>query len=264
MAEIFFSRTPQWLTFEGRGICVYHKQYADCLPIMPGCETVEFGYLCDNFTRRDFFAGAEIVVFVGSNKFFNPSTRFHPVFDLLQYNLPASIRKVSVDIAPYVGPIWRLWTHWSLAYQPFSGYTYSYLLESHYNAWMEGVREINPMDLATIRQNSQGIVSIDYPRYFAPASVDIIPVGESIHADYQRLKSDLFDEHDTITPIIKGLSDFARQHCPARKIPQEHKIFETPDRVRIVRTDLKVDEYLTGKLLAKIDEVNRVVEALQP
>jgi hypothetical protein len=65
------------------------------------------------------------------------------------------------------------------------------------------------------------------------------------------------------TKIIKSLSNFAKASCPQRLIPAEHKIFETPDNVCIVRTDLKVDEYLTGRLLEKIREVNTVCEAMQ-
>lgn len=261
--SIFFSRHPERIEISaGAAVCVYHKQYAAILPKVENCDYVEFGQICENFQTHDYFAGKDTVVFVGANKFFTPSTRFHPVFEILQYGLPG-MKRYAVDVAPYIGPLWRIFAHFSLAGLSFGGYTYSYLLESHYNAYLEGAREDNPLALDKIREYAAGHVSIDYVQYFAPPSVEIINMPESIHREYQMLKARLFDEHDKINPIIKGLADFARSVCPQRLIPQEHRIFETPDAVRIVRTDLKIDEYLTNKLLKKIDEVNQVVEVLQ-
>ncbi len=264
MPSIFFSRHPERIEIDaGPAICVYHRAYADKLPRVASCEVIEFGRLCDEFQGRDFFAGKKAVIFVGANRFFTPSTRFHPVFEILQYGLPGMAR-YAVDVAPYIGPLWRLFPHFSLAGVEFGGYTYSYLLESHYNAYLEGARAENPLSLDRIRRYAAGHVAIDYARYFAEPAVEVVPMPPDVRREYQALKVRLFDEHDGIGPIIKRLADFARAACPIRNIPQEHRIFETPDEVRIIRTDLKVDEYLTSRLLDKIAEVNRVVEALQP
>lgn len=265
MKPIQFSKHPETIEIDvgGPTICVYHKQYRGQLPQVSDCEFVEFDHLCEAFMDRDYFSEKAAVVFVGANKFFNPSTRFHPVFDVLQYGLPAAMQKYSVDTSPYIGPIWRVWTHFSLCGLPFGGYTYSYLLESHYTAWQEGVRDANPVSLDAIREVAQGHVAIDYKHYFAPPAVEVLTHLPGVHDEYQRLKERLFDEHDTIGPILKGLTDFSRGATPGRKVPQEHKIFETPDAVRIVRSDFKVDDYLTDQLLAKIAEVNAVCEVLQ-
>ncbi len=263
MKSILFSRHPERIEIEvGAAICVYHRQYAAVLPKIENCEAIEFGRLCEEFQHRDYFAGKDTVVFVGANKFFTPSTRFHPVFEVLQYGLPG-LKRYSVDIAPYIGPLWRLWPHFSLAGVEFGGYTYSYLLESHYNAFLEGVREGNPLSLEAIRRFAAGHVRVDYDRYFSEPTVTVIETLPAVHQEYQSLKARLFEGCSTIGPIMKGLSDFARAACPERRIPQEHKIFETPDSVRIVRTDLPIDRYLTDRLLDKMTEVNRVVEVLQ-
>lgn len=261
MRQIMFTRQPERLRLHGRVVCVYHKHYRDQLPQLPDGHAIAFDALCDSYQTTDHFAAAEAVVFVGANKFFTPSTRFHGVFDLLQYGLLA-IPCYSIDTAPYIGPLWRLWTHWSLARQPWDGYTYSYLLESHCNAYRDGARPDNPMADARISANAAGRVSIDYARWFSDPLEHIERLSPSVHADYQRLKASLFDAHDTIRPILKGLADFASAAYPARVIPQEHRLFAVPDRVRIVRTDLGVDNWLAAQLRAKIDEVNHVCALL--
>ncbi len=262
MKSIIFSKHPEKIQIPASSaVCVYHKAYMKCLPKVDNCVYVEFEHLCNTFQQNDYFADKDTVVFVGANKFFTPSTRFHPVFEILQYGLPG-LKRYSIDIAPYIGPIWRLWAHFSFAGVPYGDYTYSYLLESHYNAYLDGAREDNPMAFNKIAQYAAGNVSIDYTRYFAEPSVRIVYLTEAVHREYQELKARLFDECSTITPIIRGLSRFASLHCRERHIPQEHRIFDFPDSIRIVRTDLKVDEYLTNKLLEKIAEVNKVVEVL--
>ncbi len=263
MKNIIFSKDISKIKIKAKAaICIYHKYYAKILPQIENCEFVEFKYLCDNYQNTNFFNNKDTVVFVGANKFFTTSTRFHPVFEILQYGLEG-MQRYSVDIAPYIGQLWRLWAHFSFANVEFGGYTYSYLLESHYNAFLEGAREQNPLSLENIKKYADGHVYIDYDRFFSDPKVEIVSLLPTVHDEYQKLKAKLFDENDKINPIIKGLSDFAKSVCPDRRIPQEHKIFETPDDIHIVRTDLKVDEYLTNKLLNKISEVNKVVEALQ-
>lgn len=264
MMPVTFTRAPEQLRIDGSGVCVYHKSYRDRLPAMPDCTPIEYADLCATYQTTDHFADAEIVVFVGANKLFTPSTRFHGVWELLQYGLPAHVRCYAVDTAPYIGPIWRLWPHFSLARQPWDGYTYSYLLESHFNAYLAGARTDNPMSLDRIRANTAGHAAIDYQAYFATPLVHVEPLSEAVHREYRDLKAELFDAHDTVGPIIKGLAAFAAEHFPARSIPQEHRMFERPDAVHIVRTDLKVDAYLAGKLLDKVAEVNRVCEVLHP
>jgi len=226
------------------------------------CDYLEY----DAFSREYesySFTGKKVMIFVGANKFFNSSTRIHPVMELLPYGLPADMKLFSVDTSPYIGPLWRMWAHFYFTKVSFGEYTYSYLLESHFNGFQDGVRTENPLALEKIQQYASGNVSIDYDRFFAEPVVDIIEMPPVIHIEYQELKEQLFEEQDHIQKIIKGLANFAKASCPERYLPAEHKIFETPETIHIKRTDLKVDEYLTGKLLEKIDEVNAVCGVLQ-
>lgn len=264
MKSVTFSKHPEELVFDlENAVCVYHKQYAKKIPQITDCEYVEFEKLCQTFQTHDYFSGKENVVYVGLNKMFTTSTRFHPVWDLLQYNMPKGIQKYCVDIAPYMGPLWRLWPQFNLAGVQTGDYTYSYLLESHYNAFLEGARVDNPLSIDNIKEWAFNNVQIDYQIYFSEPSIKIVEMPEDIHEGYQTLKEDLFDTYDTIGPILKKLTSYAKEHCKERKIPQEFKIFETPYHVNIIRTDLKIDEYLTGKLVTKMKEVNEIVEVLQ-
>lgn len=262
-AVIIFSREPalvQVPVHPGRTLCVHHKAIQP--PALADCRYVPW----DEY-RRDHHHGTQLggvtnLVFAGLNRMITPSNRIDPAWETL-FNLTGGIHRFSVDEAPYLGDLWRLWFHFGATGTPFGGYSYSYLLESHYKAFLAGVRTDNPLALQVIRRHSQGHVHCAYDRYFADPHIDVLRLLPSVHAEYQQLKSELFDRHDKIHPILKGLADFTQAHCPERAIPAEHRIFSTPDCVRIVRTDLAVDEYLTGKLLAKIREVNTVVEALR-
>ena len=264
MKSVTFSKHPENLKIDLKNaICVYHRMYAKKLPEISECKFIEFRKLCETFQTHNHFSDKTAVVFVGLNKMFTTSTRFHPVWDLLQYNMPTGIQKYCVDIAPYMGPLWRIWPQFNLAGLQTGEYTYSYLLESHYNAFLEGVRAENPMSIENIKEWAAGNVQIDYTKYFSEPEIQIIEMSADVHEGYQTLKNDLFDTYDTIGPILKQLSAYAKEHCKERKIPQEFKIFETPNKVQIIRTDLKIDEYLTGKLVSKMIEVNKIVEALQ-
>lgn len=260
---IIFTKHPAKLEIDiGPATCIYHKQYAKNLPQIVDCDFIEY----DAFAKEHesySFAGKAAMIFVGANKFFNSSTRIHPVMELLPYGLPKDMKLISIDTSPYIGPLWRLWAHFYFTKVPFGEYTYSYLLESHFNAFRDEVREENPLDFQKIKQYAKGHASIDYQRYFSEPIINVIELNPAAHAEYQELKAQLFEEEDHIHKIIKGLEGFAKVICPERKIPAEHKIFETPDKIEIVRTDLKIDEYLTGKLLEKISEVNSVCEVLQ-
>lgn len=264
MRRIQFSKHPEHLEIEavGPAACVYHKQYVKRLPKIDDCTFIEFSQVCADFGEVYHFAGIRSIIFVGANKFFNSSTRIHPVFDLLQYGLPG-VERFSVDTSPYIGPLWRLWSHFSFAGVPFGPYTYSYLLESHYQSYLDGVRPDNPLSDDKIRAYAQGRVSFDYERYFSEPAIEIIPVDASVHAEYERRRDELFETETVIGPVFRELSKLARAACPERKIPSEHAIFETPDSVRIVRTDLKIDECLTNILLEKMHEVNHICEVLQ-
>ena len=260
---IIFTKHPENLDIDlGPAICIYHKKYSKQLPKIADCEFIEFAAFADNYESYSLVR-KDVTVFVGANKFFNSSTRIHPVFELLPYGLPKEMKLISIDTSPYIGPLWRIWTHFYLTKTPFGEYTYSYLLESHFNGYLDGVRVDNPLDFQKIEQYANGHVSIDYDRYFAEPTIEIAEMPVAIHAEYQSLKEQLFEEEDHIQKIIKWLADFAKESYQERLIPVEHKIFEIQDKITIKRTDLKVDEYLTGKLLEKINEVNAVCGVLQ-
>src|SRR5574343_1296024 len=237
---INFTKHPEQIDISlGPATCIYHTQYAKRLSHIADCDFLEYDTFANEYESYKF-NGTAAMIFVGANKFFNSSTRIHPVMELLPYGLPKEMELISIDTSPYIGPLWRLWAHFYFTKVPFGEYTYSYLLESHFKAFLDGIRPDNPLALENIRQYAKCNVSIDYDRYFVDPKVEIIEMPPAIHAEYQELKAELFEEHDHIQKIIKGLADFAKASCPKRIVPAEHKIFENPENVKIVRTDLKV------------------------
>lgn len=262
--RILFSKRPEDLVINtpGPALCIYHRAYADRIPAIDDCEAIEFRCLGDSFRETDHFAGLRSIVFLGVNRFFSPSSRMHPVFDILQYSLPG-VERYSVDTSPYVGALWRLWAHFSFAGVPYGTYTYSFLLESHCTAFADGIRAENPMSDEMIQSHARGNVRLDYDRYFGEPVVEVVSVDRAAHREYARLKEELFTTNTTAVPIIRGLSEFAQSVCPERAVPLERDIYDTPDSLKIVRTDLKVDETLTRFILEKMAEVNHICEVLR-
>lgn len=262
--KIFFSKDISRLEFDlGKTLCIFHHQYRRCLPKIHDGLFMEFAELKSQYRSYDF-EKHDAIVFVGANKFLTPSSRIDPIFEFIPYSLPQDVQIISVDRVPYVGDLWRIWMHFYLTKTEsrFGGYTYSYLLETHYNQYLEGIREDNPLDIRKIVEYSKGIVNIGYDRYFSQPTIRVIKVSPDVHEKYARIKAELFEKYDHISKIIQGLAKFAQSVCPSRKIPQIHRCFDSPDNIDIIRTDLKIDEFLVNKILEKIDEVNMVTKAL--
>ncbi|MHA1395274.1 MAG: hypothetical protein ACTSRZ_17355 [Promethearchaeota archaeon] len=264
MRNIIFSKDIKNISLDikGKTVCIYEKRYKKMLPQLKNTNFIEFSYLKNNYKNQNFFKDINNIVFIGLNKIFNLSSRIDPIFDILQYNL-SNIQIFSIDTSPYIGDIWRIWTHFSFTRNDFGGYTYSYLLQTDYNKYLKGLSNKNPVSIEKIKEYAKNKVEIEYEIYFRTPQISIFKLPSTIHQKYQLLKKELFDKYNRIGPIIKDLSNFAKNCYKKRNIPQEHKIFDFPDDIKILRTDLKIDEYLTNKLIKKINEVNSVVKALR-
>jgi len=264
LRNIIFSKNIKNISLDikGKTVCIYEKRYKEMLPQIKNTNHIEFSYLKNNYKDQNFFDGVNNIVFIGLNKIFNLSSRIDPIFDILQYNL-SNIQIFSIDTSPYIGDIWRIWTHFSFTRNDFGGYTYSYLLQTDYNKYLSGFSNNNPVSIEKIKEYAKNKIRIEYEIYFSTPQITTFKLPPAIHQRYQVLKKELFDKYNRIGPIIKGLSNFAKACYKKRNIPQEHKIFEFPDDIRILKTDLKVDGYLTNKLVKKIDEVNSVVRILK-
>ncbi|MFZ5986375.1 MAG: hypothetical protein ACOYWZ_04505 [Bacillota bacterium] len=265
MKKIIFSKQLQSLRipcYEGT-LCIYANQYKNILPNIENCKYIDFKYFANNFREVNFLQKIKRIIYVGLNKIFTLSSRNHPVFDLLQYNIPSNIEKYSIDLCPYFGEIWKIWIHFNFVGYDFGGYTYSYLLETNYNKFKEGISKDNPVSLEKIKEYAKNKIEIEYSYYFNKPTIQVKPVSEESMNEYSILKQELFEEHNQLSPILKKLSEFAQQCYKDRKIPRIIDIFNNPDNIIIFRTTLKVDEYLTNELLEKISEVNTLIKELK-
>lgn len=237
-----------------RSVCVRHRTYpAPC--VVPDCLHLTW----DDFEPdpRRAMHGRDTLVLVGLNKIMTPSNRTAAVVEVL-FNLSDTWRKLSVDRTLFAAEPWRAWFHFGLVGAPYREYTYSYLAESHWRAYQEGVRTDDPFAVETIAHEGEGVVRSTYDRYFRPVTIERVEVSAAIHSAYQDLKTRCFDEEHTAQAIVTRLARFAQDACPTRRVPTPARFFDLEAAAdglfgqRLVQTDLKVDDYLVGRLIGLV------------
>jgi len=233
-------------------LCVRHPAY-QAPRTAAGCLHVDWQEF--EAEPRRWMDGRSLVVVVGLNRIITPGNRTREVFEVL-YNLSRDVRKLSIDQTLFVAEPWRAWFHFGFVGAPYREYTYSYLAESHWRAHQDGVRSENPFSQEALARWGAGIVQTTYAHHF-DISVEAVELPEETHAEYARLKAEAFDEEHTIAAIIKRLSAFAQEACPQRSIPTPARLFERRQH-RIVKTELRVDEHLVGRLLTLADLTNTI------
>jgi hypothetical protein len=202
--------------------------------------------------------GRKTIILVGMTKIRTPSNRGNPVWGYL-HNHRKDIQKVSVDRTLFVSEPWRAFFQFYWVHVPYGCYTYSYLAESHWRAAADGVRP-DPFSQEAILSQGMGIIRSQAPAYFAPMAIDTVAVGPEVHAEYNRLKAACFDEEHTIGAILARLAKFAQQAVPTRSIPTTARLFEHREWAW-TRTDLKIDEYLTGRLTGLVELTNGIARS---
>jgi hypothetical protein len=229
-------------------LCVYHesyvppKQFPDAMPWSEFNE--RFLQLVD--TR-------DTLVIVGLNRIITPANRVQVGGMVLR---PRKWRRISVDTTLFRSEPWRAWFHFGCVGAPYHGYSYSYLAETDWKAFHEGKRAADPFSFEAIEQAGSGALRSEYERYF-DLTVETVNVGAEFHREYAAEKARAFDEEHTISAIIKRLETFAQKALPWRTVPTPARLFAAGSH-HIVRTDLKVDEFLVGRLQALADLTNKI------
>jgi hypothetical protein len=225
---------------EGKVLCVYHKTYSPPLGLWG---SVEFSRFKER--PREFLEGADALVFVGLNKAMTPGSRTEMVWEVL-FNKTRGIQKVSVDTTLFVSEPWRAWFHFGLVGARYRDYTYSYIAESQYKAFLDGIRDDNPFGLDEVLKWSRGTVLSTYHHWF-DLSVRVVETRESDREEYAKLKLDCFESQLPTKNILRRLASFAGDACPDRCVPAPHQLFRS--RVHeIVATDLPIDRWLVSQL----------------
>jgi hypothetical protein len=256
MTKIFFIKDIKnfKLKLEGESLCIYHKSYP--LPTIPNCKYIEFSKYEKEYIRNDNLENKKSIVFVGTNKIINPSNRIKPIFEI--FNGIKGFDLYSIDRVPFVCQPWRIFFHFFISGLFFDEYSYSYALQHDYERYLDNDSDINPLAIEKIINISKDYVYIDYKNFFTNIRISTVKISPEIKEQYQNLKKDLFEKEDSINRIILKLSNFAQDNCVKRNIPSVSSFFDTflysssdsllEQSLHIVKTDLKIDDYLCNNL----------------
>lgn len=247
--------------FKGKTLCVVHPKYT-----APKCPGAQFaGYKDFSENTRKLITGMDNLIMVGINKMINPGNRTEMVWEVIHNNTP-DLHKIVVDTVPFLSDPWRIWFHFGAVNARFFDYTYSYIAESHYNAFVECLRHDNPFSLENVLSQSRGVMVSDYDNYFGEVTVKEKKMTKEVHSEYQQLKEKCFNEETSIKAILKRLSDFAQKACPERKVVSKSRLWDSREDfmgsygINIVKTDLKVDDYLVSELRMLMELTNGILK----
>jgi hypothetical protein len=199
-------------------------------------------------------------VVVGLSRIITPSNRVK-VGQVLMRPIDG-VRRISVDRTMFISEPWRLFWHFSCIRQPYQELTDSYLAETRYKQSLDGFRE-DPFSLAEIKAYSDGKIQAHGHPFFESFEVTRVPVSQEWHRRYAAEKASAFDEEHTPSAIIKRLEAVSREALKDRKIPTPSRLFANRHPVAI-QSDLKVDDFLVGRLRYLVELTNGIHEAFQP
>lgn len=175
------------------------------------------------------------------------------------HNPRPGVRRVVIDDRLFAAEPWRLW--WPLKVVDAVGaweYTDSYRAESRWRAALDDDAP-DPFRWDVTRNALRGVVrGFDVPRFGAIID-DVRPVSPDVVEAYATEKESAFRDEKTLAAILKRLTKVAQEACPQRAVPTPSRFFEKRPQ-RIVRTDLAVDAWLAGQLLARADLADRIAD----
>lgn len=219
-------------------LCVHHESYA---PPRQFRDAIPWSEFAERF--QSLVESCSTLVIVGLNRIITPANRVKVGGMVLR---PRRWRRISVDTTLFRSEPWRAWFHFGCCGVDYQGYSYSYLAETDWKAFQEGKRHQDPFSLSAIEAAGRGIVATTYRQYF-DMTVETVPLGADAHREYAAEKARAFDEEHSASAIVRRLESFAQRLMPARSVPTTSRLFSSRTH-HIVRTDLRVDEFLVGRL----------------
>lgn len=197
------------------------------------------------------------MVVVGLSRLLTPSNRVK-VGPLVMRQRPG-IRRVVADDVLFVGDPWRLWWHFYAVGREQWGFPNSFLAESRWRMAVEKQTE-NPFSVERVCAAMNGVVRARGPFRFGAVAVDVVHVAPEVHAAYAEEKERAFADEKTLSAIVKRLASVAQAAVPERQIPAVGSLWRKPP-VRIVRTDLKVDDFLVNQITERMALTNAISDA---
>lgn len=246
------------LSLPGRTLCLHHKDYE---PPQVDADVLQFAAFQARYKQEPDLLDYDSILFVGTNRIITPSNRTDPVFEVL-FSGTQHIDKVSVDRTPFINSDpWRFWFHFGITNIQYAGYDYSYAAETDYDKFRDGESGYNPFSVEEMVRWSQGVVCIDYDAYFDWEVVEVRVMPHVVDA-YEELKAELFRTESGPRPVVRKLAKFAQEWCPERYIPQPYVAFRHPKNIQIVKTNLKVDDYLTDRVVSLMRLTNDYLRSM--
>src|SRR3990167_8127646 len=255
MSKIYLSKNTEALSLTHLPqpcVCVTHAKYK---PPICHARTVHLDFETFTASSRDALKGAASLLLVGLNHMITPSNRTEMAWEVVYNNTP-ELPKFVVNRTPFIGEPWRLWFSFGAVGAKYLDYTYSYISESHYNAFIEGITESNPFSVETALAATSGVIESDYPEWFTRIDVKEIPMSSDVHSDYLQLKDRCFEEETSIKAIFRRLGAFAQQACPQRCMPAT-SLFDHRE-LSVTATNLKIDQYLIGHIKEAVALTNAI------
>lgn len=243
----------------GKTLCLHHKKYKPAQ--VAGAITMPFSVFHMRYKAEPKLLDVDNIVFSGVNRIITPSNRTDPVFEVLFSG--TRMNKISVDVVPFISVPWRMWFHFGITNNIYGRYGYSYAAETDYNKFRDGISEYDPFSLNEMLMYSHDIVSVQRGVYFTNLQIITMDVAVNVVAEYEDLRDELLETEPSITPVLRKLSKFAQSCCKQRYVPQPHFLFNRPHNLRIIKTNLRIDDYLTDHLLSLIHLTNAYLEALR-
>lgn len=190
------------------------------------------------------------------------SNRLDTRLDKIQVRLKAAA-KICIDPVPYLARPWQVYFPYSLLNKTWLGYNHSYAIEGEWKKYKEGLRD-DPCRVELIAPQIAPATLIDYCCYFdQPLEVYTEAVSEKVKAEYEAYKAKLLAEESGIASVLTKLHKFVQAWCPQRTLPLDLKKMYQPGFGRIVKTDLKLDDYLFGEMTAIIEHSNALTRRLK-
>jgi hypothetical protein len=251
MERILLTNQPADLGNVGHGFAVVAAGYEP--PI--GIRVVTLNDLMANTAR--WLDKPITMVVVGLSRMMTPTNRVQLGRVFLRPR--DGLHRIMVDRQLFVSEPWRMWWQFRAvgADGPW-GYTDSFLAETRWNRAIE-MQEPDPFGIEPMLRNMRGVVRVVDAFRFGPIDVDVRRTDDRMKRRYAELKEEVFTHEKTLPAILRRLSQFAQEAEPDRSVPTAARLFAKPP-TKIVRTDLAVDEFLVGQLLARVALTNAIAE----
>jgi hypothetical protein len=250
-------------TVANKYICIYKnksKLIDDELLNIKGIEFVEFA----SYGKPDSIitdSEENILIVIGLSEMIRPSNRCDIRFEYM-YNWERYKNKFVIDVVPFLIEKWRIWYPYGVIKFNAFNYPHSYAMESSIRNYQEYRVDEDPISIDFILSEIMDLTVIDYEKYF-DFKIDFVEIKTSIEQKnkYEELKEDLFNKHNTIKPILKGLSDYSSSLFNEYNLIRDlNKFYKIKEDTIFYMTDLKIDQYFKNEILRLYSDTNLITK----